>query len=160
MNQFRLQWEPEIRYHLEAIFSYAALSDTNRFWEFVFTPRRIMARTEHINLDLGVGAWLFGYLYDLNTGYYDPRLYQRYMITNYGYWKFSYNDGLSFVFTVGVQKDNNADRFRFSGTAEVEGTFGIYRDLMLKLNGGFFEMQLESGAQRAYAFKVWLTTRF
>jgi tetratricopeptide (TPR) repeat protein len=160
MNQLRLQWEPGIRYHIETTFSYAALSDTNRFWEFVFTPRRIVARTENINLDLGVGAWLFGYRYDLNTGYYDPRFYQRYMITNYGYWKFSYNDGLSFVFTVGVQKDNNADRFRFSGTAEVEGTFGIYRDLMLKLNGGFFEIQLESGAHRAYAFKVWLTTRF
>ncbi len=160
MNQFRLQWEPKIRYHLEAMISYATLSDENRFWEFVFTPRRIMARTEHINLDLGVGAWLFGYRYDHNNGYYDPQFYQRYMVTSYGYWKFSYNDGLSFVFTAGMQKDNNADRFRFSGTAELEGTFGIYRDLMLKLRGGFFEIQLESGAHRAYAFRIWLTTRF
>ena len=82
------------------------------------------------------------------------------MVTSYGYWKFGYNDGLSFVLTAGMQKDNNTDRFRFSGTAELEGTFGIYRDLMLKLRGGFFEIQLESGAHRAYAFVFLLTTRF
>jgi tetratricopeptide (TPR) repeat protein len=160
MNQFRLQWEPKIRYHIESMISYATLSDENRFWEFVFTPRRIMARTEHINLDLGIGAWLFGYRYDRNNGYYDPQFYQRYMVTSYGYWKFGYNDGLSFVLTAGMQKDNYTDRFRFSGTAELEGTFGIYRDLMLKLRGGFFEIQLESGAHRAYAFVFLLTTRF
>ncbi len=160
INQVRLQWEPEIPYHLDASFSSAALSDTNRFWEAVFSARRMVARTEALNLDLGIGGWLFGYRYDLNNGYYDPRLYQRYMAASFGYWKFSDNDGLGFILTAGLQKDNRAARFRFSGTAELEGTFGIYKDLMLKIRGGIFELQLESGAHRSFLFQLGFTRRF
>lgn len=160
INQIRFQWEPEIQYHLDANISYATLSDTNRLWEVVFGARRLVARTEDLNLDLGIGALLFGYRYDLNDGYYDPRLYQRYMATSFGYWKLSDNDGLGFILAAGLQKGNTSDRFRFSGTAELEGTFGIYKDLMLKIQGGIFELQLESGAHRSLLFQIGLTRRF
>ena len=160
MNQFRFRWEPGIQYHIEANLSYGTFSDTNRFWEVVFAPRCIIARTEDLNLDLGIGLWLFGYSYDLNNGYYDPEVYQRYFVTSLGYWKISNNDGLSFILTMGIQKDNNTNRFRFSGTAEIESTVGLYKDLMLKIRGGIYELQLESGAHRAYFFQIGLTTRF
>lgn len=160
LNQLRLQWEPEIRYHVDANLTYASLSDTNRFWEVILAPRRIIVRNENYNLDLGLGAWLFGYKYSLNNGYYSPTFYQRYMVTSFGYWKITDNDGINFMFTAGAQKDNNQDRFRFSATAEIEGTFGIYRSIMLKINGGFFELRLDSGAFRAYIFRVGLTGRF
>ena len=57
-------------------------------------------------------------------------------------------------------KPNYTNRFRFSGTAEIESTFGLYIDLMLKIRGGIYELQLESGALRAFFFQTGLTTRF
>ncbi|MEA2006150.1 MAG: tetratricopeptide repeat protein [Acidobacteriota bacterium] len=160
LNQAQLQWEPGIQYHIDTSFSYNDLSDTNSYWEFIFSPRRIAARTENFNLDIGLGAWLFGYKYNFNNGYYDPKFYQRYVATSFGYWKISDDDGVSMIFTAGIQKDNYMERFRFSGTAEVEGVFGLYKDLMLKLRGGVFELRLESGAFRAYIFQISLTGRF
>jgi hypothetical protein len=80
--------------------------------------------------------------------------------TVFGYWKISDNDGVGLVGSSGVQRDNNTDSFDFSGNAGVEGTFGIYRDWMLKIGGSFFDTRVSTGAFHAYVIQIALTRRF
>lgn len=160
-NRLELQWRPTIDYNLDASFSYDRLSDGNRRWEVAVAPRRAVLRRENFNLDLGVSTALLGFARNLNNGYYDPDLYQRYLFVAYGYWKITDNDGVSIIAALGAQKDNLQPGFRPGGNAAVEGTFGIYRDWMLKVRGGFFyNGRQASGAFRASSLEFSLTRRF
>ncbi len=161
LNRLSLYWEPTLRYTVVALVEYDTLSDDNNRWEGIFAPRRSFLRTEKLNLDLGVRGWWFGFEDDLNHGYYDPELYQSYMVTGFGYWKFNDNNGLSIMGAAGVLKDDTMDDFRFGWSADVEGTFGIYQDWLMKLRGSAIQNERQAGGTfEAYAVQLLLTRRF
>ena len=103
------------------------LSDGNRRWEFTISPRRSVARTERLNLDLGVSASQLGHdRRTSTTATTIPRRYEFYAVTAYPYWKVSENIGLGLSLALGAQRDDCQPEFRFGGNATAEATFGIY----------------------------------
>ena len=60
IHRGQVEWTPAIRYVVAADASYEELSDGNERWEMFVAPRAAVARTEHLNLDLGLLAHRFG----------------------------------------------------------------------------------------------------
>jgi tetratricopeptide (TPR) repeat protein len=161
-NTLFAQWEPDLLYTVVGQLGFDDFSDSNKRWEAVLAPRRSVMRAEDFNLDLGVRGQWYGFE-DENpdNGYYDPEFYQSYMATAFGYWKISDDDGVSVALESGAIKDNDLEHFRFAWGANVEGIFGIYRDVMLRLGGGVSRnSRQEGGAFRAYMLYAALTFRF
>jgi len=160
-NTLQLTWNPDLNYTIDTNFSYDTFSDDNTLWEILLGPRRAVLRSEKLNLDIGVNAWWFGFDEDFNNGYYSPELYQRYMVSGFSYWKINDDNGVSFILSLGIQKDDTMDHFRFGADASVEGTFGLYRDWMFKIKGAATNnMRQATGAFRALTIGAALTRRF
>jgi tetratricopeptide (TPR) repeat protein len=156
-----LDWTPGLRYDVSLDGTYDELSDGNRRWDATAGWRRVFARTEKLNLDLGVQARHFGTTRDLDNGYYDPSRYENYSFVAFPYWKVSENNGVGGVLALGVQRDDRSRSFGFAGNAVIEGSFGIYRDWMLKVNGSVtVNDRLQSGAFRGYSGQLAVVRRF
>lgn len=130
--QAEANWRPGLNYTVVALAAYDDLSDDNYRWLGVLAPRRAFLRSQYLNLDFGVRAWLFGFDKDLDHGYYDPKKYQSYMVTGFGYWKIDRDNGIDLVLAAGMLKDNNMDNYEFGWDATLSGFFGIYRDWLFK----------------------------
>lgn len=160
-NSFMLNWEPHLLYTVVGELGYSDYSDKNESWEAMLAPRRAFVRSENLNLDLGVRGQWFGFKDDLDHGYYDPTLYQSYMATSFWYWKISDNDGVSVTLDAGVIRDDDMSSFDFGWGGSIEGTFGLYRDVMLRIGGsGFNYYRREGGTYEAYLAHVIVTIRF
>ncbi len=160
-NRLNLTWQPDLDYTIDSSVSYVTLSDDNNYWDIAFTPHRSVLRCEKFNLDLGVtGSWQ---TFDktLSNGYYSPELEQRYAAIAFGYWKINDDNGVSLTTSLGAQKDNTMNGFRFSYDVSAEGTFGIYRDWMLKVNAGYsHNVRQASGAFDAVGGGLSVVRRF
>ena len=133
----RLSWTPGLEWTVDASASQAKFSDGNREWEAYLAPRRAVIRSQSLNLDLGVFAWLQAFKVQEFNGYYAPELYERYALKANGYWKINDNNGVSMMLTAGLQRDETFSNFEFGGGGDVEGQFGLTPDWMLKLHAGF-----------------------
>jgi hypothetical protein len=159
-NRLEIGWDPTLRSHVSANVVYQRVSDGNRRWELTLTPRRAFARTDWINLDLGVSTYHLATSRDLPNGYYDPRWYESYEGVAYPYLKLSENVGLGLAVQAGAQREHSS-RFRPGGSAAAELTLGIYRAWILKVNASATHNQrLASGAFQGYSGSVVLTKRF
>lgn len=159
-NRLLAQWQPDLRWFVEALADYSTLSDDNERWELVLAPRRAVLRSERFNLDLGVSTWWFGFDKDLDHGYYDPGTYQRHALTGFGYWKLSDDDGVSLIVGVGVQKDEEMSGYRFGEDVALEGIFGLYRDWLLRVALGWADRDQQSGSFDGFSAQAALTRRF
>lgn len=160
MNRLTLSYEPSLLYTLYASVGYDTFSDDNARWEAMLAPRRSILRTEDINLDIGISAFAFGFDEDFNNGYYDPERFQSLMVNAYGYVKLSGNHGLGFLASGGLQKDEDVAGYHLGGSANVEGTFGIYNRLMLKVRGSaLHNVRSNTGNFEAYLVEAYLTLR-
>jgi tetratricopeptide (TPR) repeat protein len=160
-HRARLDWAPGARYHLALEGSYDNLSDSNARWVLYVSPRAAVARTQHLNLDLGVLIHQFGAKQDLDHGYYDPHRYEYYSVVAAPYWKASENIGVAISAGVGPQRDDASRGFTLGMNSSVEATFGIYREWMLKVHGSVTNnRRLDSGAFRGTSGGVVLLRRF
>ncbi len=160
-NRAQLDWEPDLEHTVILALGYSHFSDDNDSWEVIAAPRRAVLRREKINLDIGVRGTWYGFEEQLDNGYYDPDLYQSYMLTNLAYWKISDDDGVSVALDMGFVKDDEMDDFRFGWGLSVEGIFGLYRDVMLRVGASLFNNQRTAGgAFEAYEVHAALTCRF
>ena len=160
VHRGQIEWTPSLRYVVAADASYEELSDGNERWEVFVAPRAAVARTEHLNLDLGLLAQRFGATRDMQNGYYDPRRYEYYSVVLAPYWKVSENIGVNISAGFGGQRDDSSS-FRFGGNASAEATFGVYERWVLKVNGSTTtNRRLESGAFRGYSGGLVLLRRF
>ncbi len=160
-HRLQLEWMPSFRYLVAVDAALDDLSDGNRRWDVIVAPRRSVARTQRLNLDLGVQLRQFGTTLDRDNGYYDPSRYESYAVVAFPYWKVSESTGLGTMLAVGIQRDDRAGSFGLGGNAAVEATFGIYRDWMLKLNGvTTLNDRLQSGAFSGYGGQLVLVRRF
>jgi len=139
------QWSPTLRDIIVLEMKYDSLSDSNNLWELTFAPRRVVRRGQNFNLDIGVRGWWFGFTDTFRNGYYNPELYQSYQITSFGYWKISDDDGLGFMLSGGYLKDNEMTDFRFGVGLNVEASFGVYKDWMLKIRGAAINNERQYG---------------
>ena len=138
-----------------------ALSDGNRRWEFTVSPRRSLARTERVNLDLGFTVSQLRATTNYDHGYYDPARYEFYAFTANPYWKAGENTGLGLSLAVGAQRDDFSPSFRPGGHLTAETTFGIFDPWALKVSaGGSLNQRLGSGAFRGYGAGVTVIRRF
>jgi tetratricopeptide (TPR) repeat protein len=159
-HQVRLEWQPTLRIDVELDGSYETFSDGNERWEIRLAPRRSVARTQQMNLDLGFSVYQLGTSLDLDNGYYDPRRYENYSLTALPYLKVSENVGIGAVLAVGAQRDDRSS-FRLGANATGEVTLGIYEPWVLKISGSVTTNQrLDSGAFKGYGGGVSLTRRF
>lgn len=161
-NQLNFHWEPGLRPVIPLHLQYETLSDGNSRWEVRLAPRYVYKRTSRLNLDLGVSARIFGYRYaPAANGYWSPQLFQSYMGIVYGYWKLGVNSGIDFRGEAGMLKSDDMDRFRFGWSVDVQGVFGIYRDILLKLRGTYLHNSFrENRIFTAYLFSISLEMRF
>lgn len=160
-NRLQADWDVDLTYHVAAAAAYDMFSDSNQRWEALLAPRAAVVRSQSINLDVGPHLWWYGFSDDLNHGYYDPYLFQRYAWNTYVYWKISGDDGIGAVVSLGEQKDDRESKFTFSASWDLEGRFGVYRDWMLVLrvadmhnSGGM------AGGGGARIYTAQLTRRF
>lgn len=161
INRLDLHTDLGFLYHLDAEASFDTFSDGNRLWNIALAPRRQVLRTGHFNLDVGVRGWWFGFKEDPGHGYYAPNHYQRYALTLFGYWKIDDNDGIGVVLAPGALKDNTMGHFRFGIDASLEGTFGIYRNWMLRVSLSHVDNnRVASGAYRGTSATAALVRRF
>jgi tetratricopeptide (TPR) repeat protein len=157
----QIDWSPSLRSHLALEGAYEELSDGNARWEAFVSPRVAIARTQHINLDVGLLLHQFGATHDFDHGYYDPRRYEYYSFVVTPYWKASENIGFGFSAGLGGQRDDRARAFRPGGNASVEASFGIYSTWLLKVHGAATSnRRLDSGAFNGYSGGVVLLRRF
>jgi tetratricopeptide (TPR) repeat protein len=160
-NQLWATWEPDLLHTVVGGVGYIDLSDDNESWEAVVAPRRAVVRREKINLDLGVRATWYGFDEQFDNGYYDPEFYQSYMATGLAYWKISDDDGVSLALDLGAVKDDEMSGFEFGWGTSVEGVFGLYRDVMLRVGGSFYNSyRTEGGDFEAFEGHIALTFRF
>jgi hypothetical protein len=154
-------WSPDFVHTVDAVLSYTAFSDDNSRWEAILGPRRAVLRSGKLNADLGVLSLWEGFEKRVNNGYYDPELYQLYALRGFAYWKMSDDDGVSATALIGLQKDDTMDSFRSAMSLDLEGTFGLYRDWMLKVRAGATNnLRQATGAFRAVIGSISLTRRF
>jgi tetratricopeptide (TPR) repeat protein len=160
VDHLTAEWRPDPVYTVVMLAGLNDYSDSNYQWEVQLAPRRAVFRTDKINLDAGVYLERQGFRERINNGYYDPRLYQRYMGQIFVYWKIDDDDGIGTVLGYGIHKDETMGGFRATYAGSVEGTFGLYRDWMLKVSlGGMHNLRI-SGPYTAYTASLALTRRF
>ena len=160
-HRVQVEWMPALRYYIGVDGTYEELSDGNARWEVFVAPRLALARTQHLNFDVGLLAQQFGATENLDNGYYDPRRYEFYSVVLSPYWKVSENVGLGASAGLGMQRDDASSVFRFGGNASAEATFGIYRSWLLKVHGSSTSnRRLESGAFAGYSGGIVLLRRF
>jgi tetratricopeptide (TPR) repeat protein len=160
-NHLWATWEPDLRHTIMGGLGYNDLSDDNESWEAVVAPRRAVVRHEKVSLDLGVRGTWYGFDEQFDHGYYDPEFYQSYMATSLAYWKIGDDDSIGLALDLGVVKDDEMSGFRFGWGTSVEGVFGLYSDVMLRIGGSFYNShRTESGDFEAFAGHIALTFRF
>jgi tetratricopeptide (TPR) repeat protein len=160
-HRAQLDWSPTFKTQLVVDGLSQALSDGNHRWELTVSPRRSVARTERLNLDLGAVVSRLHTTTNFNNGYYDPSRYEYYAAAAYPYWKISESIGVGLSLALGAQRDDFSPSFRLGGNATGEATFGIYSAWVLKVTGGeTFNQRLGTGAFRGYGLGVSLVRRF
>ena len=160
-HRARLEWAPGIRWQVVTDAWYQSLSDGNHRWELTVAPRRRVARTERLNLDLGFTVTRLHTAFNFDHGYYDPNRYEYYAFTAYPYWKLGENTGVGVSLALGAQRDDFSPGFRPGSSVTVDATFGIYRRWAVKVNAaGLLNQRLESGAFRGYGAGLSLVRRF
>jgi tetratricopeptide (TPR) repeat protein len=160
-NRAQLDWSPTVRSQIFVDAIYQTLSDGNRRWELTASPRRSVARTAGLNLDLGAVVALSHTTTNYNNGYYDPSRYEYYAGAAYPYWKMRESIGLGLSLALGVQRDDFSPSYRLGGNAMGDLTFGIYNAWALKVSGGaMFNQRLGTGAFRGFSTTVSLVRRF
>jgi Tfp pilus assembly protein PilF len=160
VDTVRATWRPGLPYVVEAQAEWGDLSDTNERRALLLAPRRAVLRRERWNLDLGLsGQWL-GYDRNLDNGYYDPSDYRRYAFTAFGYWKISDDDGVSLTASLGWHTDETIDGYELGEDIALAGTFGLYRDWMLRARLSYADRGLEAGGYDGLSAGATLTRRF
>ena len=161
VNTLQVTWKPDLIFTVDGSGRYGDLSDDNTFWDAQLAPRAGILRTQRLNLDIGPVAYLLSYKDDLADGYYDPDFYQKYMIRLYGYWKINDNNGISFTAAWGEHKDDQMNGFRSTQDISLQGYFGIYKDLFVKVRAGTSHNLRESNeAYDAYFLGATVNYRF
>jgi hypothetical protein len=128
---------------------------------FVRTSLRPDVRLAAFNLDLGVRGWWFGHESVRQNGYWVPERFRSDMALAYGYWKISDSDGESLAAGRGAVGDETSERLKFGSMLDVEGPFGVYRDLMLKVRAAVYHnLRQASGAFNAMGLNLLIVCRF
>jgi tetratricopeptide (TPR) repeat protein len=160
-HRAEIGWTPAARFHLAVAGGYDQLSDANTRWELSVSPRAALARTQRLNLDVGAQFYQFRVATNLDHGYYDPARYEFYSAVLAPYWKVSENLGVSFAAGIGPQRDSSSSSYTLGMNTSVEGTFGIYREWVLKVQGGATNnRRVDSGTFRGASGGVVLLRRF
>jgi hypothetical protein len=160
-HRAQLDWSPSFSSQIFVDVLHQDLSDGNRRWELTVSPRRSIARTQHVNVDLGAVVSQLRATTNFNNGYYDPKKYEYYAAAAYPYWKVSENIGVGLSLSLGAQRDDFSPSFRVGGNVTGEATFGIYNAWGLKVTGGeTLNQRLGTGAFRGHGASVSLIRRF
>jgi hypothetical protein len=134
----QLTFTPDLLWTVAATVQEGELSDNNHFWRGFLAPRRAVVRTQHLNVDLGISGNWYGYSRNPPLdGYYSPSFYRNYVMSGYFYYKMSDEDGLSFIMSYGVNKDEFMKSYKFTQDYTAEATFGALSDWMVKIRGGY-----------------------
>lgn len=154
-------WTPGMNVIVAGVGQYDRYTDGNERWGALLGPRVVTLRTDVWDLDVGVRAQLFGFSQDLDSGYYDPELYQQYALTLFNYLKMTPDSGLSLIAAAGYFRDDSMTQFDFGWSADAELMLGLRRGWTGRLSGHVVQNLRESGgAFNAVAASATLVRRF
>lgn len=160
MDQFNLQYRPNLEWSIDGQIGTSNFSDDNSKSYLVITPRRAFVRKEQFKLDLGMSGEWFGFEEDLNNGYYDPDYYRRFALTSFAHWKINDDNGLGVALSLGWHKDNSMDSYDFGEDIAVEGYFGIFRSWYLTARAGYVKRYNTLGNYNGTLVNAALMRRF
>ncbi|KAF0182955.1 MAG: hypothetical protein FD164_909 [Nitrospirae bacterium] len=161
LNQASFEWRPDLAWTVTGSAALNFFSRDNRQWEVQLFPRRAVLRTEVLNLDIGISALRTGFKeQDDTNGYYDPTLYQKYLLVGLWYWKIDDDNGVSFTTGAGINKDTTTDGFKGCFEGSVEGFFGIYRDWFVRMSLGGLHNLGQTGSYSGWSAGISITRRF
>jgi tetratricopeptide (TPR) repeat protein len=156
-----VDWTVSTRYHLALEGSHEDLSDGNARWQIYVAPRVAIARSQRVNVDVGLLLHQFGARENLDHGYYDPRRHEYYAVVLSPYWKVADSVGIGLSANLGGQRDDASGAFRLGRQAAIEAALGIYGPWLLKIHGTTTNnRRLESGAYSGISGGVALVRRF
>jgi len=160
-HRLSLGWAPDARWMVSADGAVQRISDGNQRYEIQLGAHRSVARTQRMNLDLGVATYQLGTSKDLANGYYDPKRYESYSAVVLPYFKLGENSGLGMTLAAGLQRDTSSRSLHAGGNGSAELSIGIYRPWVLKLRASAtINRRLETGAFQGYSGGVVLIRRF
>ena len=142
-----LEYRPTLSDTILVQGEYELFSSENSKWGALVAPRHAVIRSENWAVDLGVKAWLFGFDKNLNQGYYDPELFESYMLTIHSVYKYSSEAELSIIGGVGVIKDDSMSSYEPGMNIDLLGTVGIYQDWQLQVKTGYMNNQRETWSE-------------
>jgi hypothetical protein len=111
-------------------------------------------RSENWGVDLGVKAWLFGFKKNLDQGYYDPELFESYMLTIHSVYRYSSETEFSLIGGVGAIKDDSMKSYQPGMNIDLLGTTGIYEDWKFQVRTGYMNNQRETWSEYYDAYYV------
>lgn len=138
-----LEYRPTLEDTILLQGEYELFSSQNNKWGAIVAPRRAFVRTENWGVDFGVKAWLFGFDKKLNQGYYDPELFESYMLTIHSIYRFSSENEVSLIGGLGIIKDDTMDDYQPGMNLDLVGTMGIYKDWKFQMKTGYMNNQRE-----------------
>jgi tetratricopeptide (TPR) repeat protein len=133
---------------------YEVFSGYNRKWGALVAPRHAVVRSENWGVDLGVKAWLFGFKKNLDQGYYDPELFESYMLTIHSVYRYSSETEFSLIGGVGAIKDDSMKSYQPGMNIDLLGTTGIYEDWKFQVRTGYMNNQRETWSEYYDAYYV------
>lgn len=132
-----LNLRPGLQSFLEFSAQFSTYSDSNNRWLTRVYPHQTIFVYEKFKLDLGVEGIVFGFKEQLDTGYYDPSLYEFYAVVAKANLGTSRNTNYFFRVAMGPQKDNTFTNYGLGYDLTAEAEYGIYKDWYLNASGTY-----------------------
>ena len=132
-----MQWQPYVQKYFDIVASQSSLSDNNSYTHVNVWPKQRVYNSERWQVTMGVDADIWAFRRRAMDGYYSPLLFNGYEGTVQLYYTQSENIGYSLWGGFGMQKDELFPHYFYEEDLGLQLFFGIYKDLELKIKGGY-----------------------
>jgi hypothetical protein len=160
-NKLEAEWKPALDYVLSGHMEYSTYSDSNKSWEVQAGAQKKLFLVKNISLLAGPVALWTSFSKQLDDGYYNPSLYQRYAMAASAYWSITDNAGISLDFSVGAHKDETMSDFKLSYEANIGADISLdHMGWELSVDAGTSKDTHLNGSYTAYSAEASIIKRF
>lgn len=160
-NKLRATWKPALNYVLSAHAEYSTCSDGNKSWEVQAGAQKKFFPLKDVSLQAGPVALWTSFAKQLDNGYYNSSLYQRYAMSASAGWSATDSVYISLGLSVGAQKDETMPDFDLSYDADIGGDIDLdHSGWELSLDADTSKDANQNGSYSANALEASIIRRF